>query len=135
MSGYLLDTDWVIDLLNNQASAVHALPAMAAEGVAISIITYGELFEGAFYARDRSAALAALQHVLDGVQILTISTPIAERFGVLRGSMPRNHRQQVGDFDLLIAATAITHELVLATRNLRDFHLIPGVSLYEDPTP
>ncbi len=135
MSGYLFDTDWVIDLLNNQASAVQALPAMTAEGVAISIITYGELFEGAFYARDRSAALAALQHVLDGVQILTISTPIAERFGVLRGSMPRNHRQQVGDFDLLIAATAITHELVLATRNLRDFHLIPGVSLYEDSTP
>lgn len=134
MSGYLLDTDWVIDLLNNQAGAVQTVPTMATEGVAISIITYGELFEGAFYARDRSAALAALQHVLDGVQMLTISTSIAERFGVLRGSMSRNHRQQVGDFDLLIAATAITHDLALVTRNLRDFRLIPGVSLYEAPT-
>ncbi len=134
MSGFLLDTDWVIDLLNNQATAVESLPSLTPEGVAVSIITYGELFEGAYYARDQSAALTALHRVLTGVQLLPLSTPIVERFGILRGALPRNHRQQVGDLDLLIAATTVTHDLTLVTRNVRDFRLIPGVSLRRSDT-
>ena len=134
MNGYLLDTDWVIDLLNNQAPAVQALPTLTAAGVAISLITYGETFEGAYYARNQSAALVALQRFLAGVQLLPLSPPIVEQFGILRGALPRNHRQQVGDLDLLIAATAITHNLTLVTRNVRDFRLIPGVYLYENAT-
>jgi predicted nucleic acid-binding protein len=43
MSGYLLDTDWCIDLINNQPAAHQAMPAMTRAGVAISLVTYGEL--------------------------------------------------------------------------------------------
>jgi predicted nucleic acid-binding protein len=53
-----------------------------------------------------------------------------EQFAILRGSLPRPVRQQIGDFDLLIAATALVHDLILVTRNLRDFRLVPGLTLY-----
>ena len=132
MSGYLLDTDWVIDILNNQPNAIQALPTLTASGIAVSLVTYGEAFEGAYYARDQQAALAALQRFMAGVQLLTLSPQIVERFGVVRGALPRNHRQQIGDFDLLIAATALTHDLTLVTRNLRDFRLVPGLPLYQN---
>jgi predicted nucleic acid-binding protein len=132
MSGYLLDTDWMIDFLNDQVSAVQMLPNLSIDGVAVSVITYGETFEGAYYARNQFATLTALEQFMSVVQLLPLSTEIVERFGILRGAMPRNHRQQVGDLDLLIAPTAISHDLTIVTRNIRDFKLIPGVRLFEN---
>ena len=32
--------------------------------------------------------------------------------------------------DLLIAATVLTHDLTLHTRNVRDFRHVPGLTLY-----
>ena len=42
----------------------------------------------------------------------------------------------VGEFDLLIGATAIAHRLTLVTRNIRDFENLQGISLenWIDPT-
>jgi predicted nucleic acid-binding protein len=54
-----------------------------------------------------------------------------ERFAVIRGSLSRSVRQQIGDMDLLIAATALEHELTLVTHNLKDFELIPDLKLYQ----
>jgi predicted nucleic acid-binding protein len=59
MSGYLLDTDWCIDLINNQPAAHQAMPTMTREGVAISLVTYGELYEGAFIPREKLVGSAA----------------------------------------------------------------------------
>jgi tRNA(fMet)-specific endonuclease VapC len=55
-----------------------------------------------------------------------------ERFAIVRGQLPRQIRKQVGDMDLLIAATAIHHDLALLTRNVRDFRLVPGLTLFGD---
>jgi len=54
--------------------------------------------------------------VLSGVDILGLDEEICKRFGQLRGSM-RKRGQKIGDFDLLIAATALRHNLTLL--NLR----------------
>jgi predicted nucleic acid-binding protein len=39
---YLIDTDWVIDLLASVPEAVQLLDRLAQDGIAISIITYME---------------------------------------------------------------------------------------------
>jgi predicted nucleic acid-binding protein len=72
-----------------------------------------------------------LERFLDGIELVPLSRAIVERFGIIRGSLSRQQRQQVGDLDLLIAATALAHDLTLVTRNLRDFQLITGLRLYE----
>jgi len=131
MTGYLLDTDWITDLLHDQPVAVDALPVLTATGAAMSLIAYGELYEGASYSRDPEASLTGLKELLAIIPVLPLDIEIVERFSVLRGSLPRNHRQQIGDFDLLIAATALVHDLILVTRNIRDFKLVPGLTLYE----
>jgi len=63
-------------------------------------------------------------------EVLPLTTTIVERFGVVRGALTPHQRRQIGDMDLLIAATALTHGLTLLTRNISDFQLVPGLSIY-----
>lgn len=130
MSQYLIDTDWIVDVLHGQQRQREVLEELAASGLAISVITYGELYEGAYYATDREAALAGVTVFLIGKDILPVSTRIVERFAILRGGLPRQLKQQIGDMDLLIAATALAHDLTLVTNNLKDFEPVPDLKLY-----
>jgi len=132
VSAYLIDTDWIIDVLHGNARATQTLLDLAPEGLAVSLITYGELYEGAHFARNRQDALAGLRIFLDGKNLLPLTIDIMERFAVVRGQLTRPVRQQIGDMDLLIAATALHHDLVLLTRNRRDFRLVPGLTLFDD---
>jgi tRNA(fMet)-specific endonuclease VapC len=131
MSRYLLDTDWIVDVLNGQEKAIHTALELAPAGLAVSIITYGELYEGAAFAHEPQPALAGLRSFLKGKAILPLTQPIIERFAQIRGSLPREIRQQIGDLDILIAATCLEHHLTLLTRNLKDFQHIPNLKLYQ----
>ena len=131
MSLYLLDTDWIIDALNGQDSAIQTLLELVPAVLTLSIITYGELYEGAYYSRNPEPALAGLHAFLEGKEILPLSQAVIERFAIVRGALPRQIRQQIGDIDILIAATALEHDLTLLTRNLSDFQHIPDLNLYQ----
>jgi tRNA(fMet)-specific endonuclease VapC len=131
MSRYLLDTDWIVDVLKGQDTAIQTLLELVPAGLAVSIITYGELYEGAYYARNPEAALAGLEAFLEGKEILPLSQAVMEHFAIVRGALPRQIRQQIGDMDILIAATALEHDLTLLTRNLKDFQQIPDLKLYQ----
>ena len=117
--------------MHGQESAIQTLLELTPSGLALSIITYGELYEGAYYARNPEPALAGLHAFLEGKEILLLSQAVIERFAIARGGLTRQIRQQIGDLDILIAATALEHDLTLLTRNLRDFQHIPDLSLYQ----
>ncbi|MGH2559725.1 MAG: type II toxin-antitoxin system VapC family toxin [Thermomicrobiales bacterium] len=130
MSLYLVDTNWVIDALHAEPVAVQTLADLTDDGLAISLITYAELYEGAYYARDPQTALAGMRTFLRKKEILPLTAAIAERFAVVCGELSRHLRRQIGDLDLLIAATAIEHNLTVLTRNVKDFQHIPGLSIF-----
>lgn len=127
---FLVDTDWIIDVLHGRAAATAALIDLAPSGLAIRDVTYGELHEGAWYAPNRDRDLQALYTLLVDKTVLPVTHEIWERFAILRGSLSRAVRRQLGDMDLLIAATALHHDLILVTRNTRGLLLVPGLSLY-----
>ena len=130
MNPVLVDTDWIIDALHGQAAAIQTLESLAPRGLTVSVISYGELYQGVYYARDPVRSLEGLRSFLDGKDLLPVTGTIMETFGILRGGLSRKIRQQVGELDLLIAATALAHDLTLLTRNLRDFQLIPDLKLH-----
>jgi hypothetical protein len=48
---FLVDTDWVAEYLVERAPAVELLDRLAPEGLGISLMTYGEMYEGILYGR------------------------------------------------------------------------------------
>ena len=60
--------------------------------------------------------------------ILPITASIAERSGKLRAQLT-NAGIIVGQYDLLIAATALTHQHTLITANTKDFRSIPDLQI------
>ena len=49
---YLIDTDWVIDHLNGDQKTIRRLEEMAPQGLALSIISLAELYEGIYSSSD-----------------------------------------------------------------------------------
>jgi len=127
---YLIDSDWVIDYLKGIPRAIALLRALVYEGAAISLITYGEIYEGIYGSLDPGGSEEGSRNFLDEVSVLPLDQPTMRRFALLRNGL-RRAGQPIGDMDLLIAATALQHDLALAARNLGHFQRISGLQLYE----
>lgn len=108
------------------------LRGLAPDGLAVSVITLGELYEGIYFDRDPLGSERALRTLLRAVGVIPVNRPIARRFARIRGELRRSG-QLIGDADLLIAATAIHSSLTLVTRNRRHVSRVPGLSLLPPP--
>lgn len=133
----ILDTSVVI------ATDVAPLPGL----LAISASTIAELHFGVFVAKDvqtraeRLRRLNFLQHRFDA---LPIDEAVAVQYGRLAAAVVESGRKpRIRVMDLIIAATAVTHNATLYTRNPADFrgleHLVPvgeaGPNRWDLPTP
>jgi tRNA(fMet)-specific endonuclease VapC len=65
---YLIDTDWVIHYLNGHSATVERLEVLQEQGLALSVISLAELYEGIYYSRDPDRNEQALQNVLRGLR-------------------------------------------------------------------
>ena len=124
----LIDTDLIIDGLNNQPYVLEGLEKRAETGVAVSIISLGELYEGAYRDPDPDPRLAGMRQFLAGYQVLGLSEDAMVVFARERERL-RRQGQLIPDLDLLIAATAVASGLTLVTRNTRHFARITGLQL------
>ncbi len=133
---YLVDTDYVADYLKGQRQVAEILEPLLSEGLAISIITFAEIYEGIYYGQNRAQHEAGFRNLLKNMQVLGISRPIARQFAIIRGQLraaPQGKAlvQPKDTYDLFIAATAIYHNLTLITRNLKDYNRISLLKLYQ----
>lgn len=127
---FLLDSDWIIQVLARRGVAFRELQRLAGTSVHVSIVSTGEIYERAFNHANPTAHLIGFQYFLAQYHILPIDIPIMERFAELRAQLRRRGRL-LPDFDLLIAATALQHDLTLLTFNRRHFERIPELRLYQ----
>jgi len=126
---YLVDSDWVATYLNGRREAIELLTRLAGEGLAISLITFGEIYEGIYYSPDPTTSEAGFRRFLHEIDVLPLNRPIMRRFARVRGHLRRTG-QVIGDPDILIAATALHHDLTLLTRNMNHFQRIPDLRIY-----
>lgn len=122
---YLVDTDQVVSHLNGRSEALSLFSALRSQGVAMSVMTYGEIFDGIYLARDPAGAERTFRRFLGGVRVLPVNRPIMRRFAQLRGDL-RRRGQLLPDADLIVASTALQYGLTLVTRNRTHFSRIAG---------
>jgi tRNA(fMet)-specific endonuclease VapC len=65
---------------------------------------------------------------LNCVTLLPFGIPEAEKAAEIRAIL-KSQGQPIGAYDVLIAATAIQHHLVMVTANQREFGQIPGLQI------
>lgn len=129
---YLVDTDMVASYLNGRPAEVALLQRLLPDGLALSTVTYGKLYEGILYGRDPARQLAGFRRFLHGVRVLDVNRRIARHFGRVRGTL-RQQGLLLPAPDLLNGATALACDLTLVTRNLRHFQRVPGLRIYQQP--
>jgi predicted nucleic acid-binding protein len=129
---YLLDSNIVVPYLADDPSTVPLVESLVPQGIAISIISYLEAYQGTLRSPDPVAAQARFDHFLARVPVLPLSITVARRCAELREALRlQGKRVRARALDLVIAATALEHRLELVTRNLTDLADIPALSLYQ----
>jgi tRNA(fMet)-specific endonuclease VapC len=113
---YLVDTDWAIWWMQGRSEVVARLTAKERDGLAISVVTLAELYEGIESTKDPDIARPVLDDFLKLVTVIPFSSKVAARFGTEAARL-RRLGQRLPDFDLVIAVTAIQHGLTLLTED------------------
>ena len=124
----LLDTDWAISYLNGSLPTITLVDELRPEGIAVSIISVAELYEGALNSHDPEHDERALRDFLHPFPIIDLNIPICRIFGVERARL-RAAGTLIPDMDLLIGATALHHNLTLLSNNRRHFERLSGLSI------
>jgi len=119
---YLVDTNIVSEARRGSPQAIAWLRSVDPGSVHLSTLTLGEIMRG--IALKQKSDPKAAGHLAEWLRklrhdhadrILGITDQISVEWGRIAAIRPR------GDVDGLIAATAIVHDLILVTRNERDF--------------
>jgi toxin FitB len=130
--GWLIDTNVLSETLRPtpDAQVMAWLDSVEPEKCFVSVLTLGELRKGVLKlgaGRQRER----LSHWLDdtlaqwfGERVITIDQSVCTCWAELLAAAVR----PLPAIDSLLAASAVAHELVVATRNVRDFEL-PGVKV------
>ena len=122
MSGsiVLADTNVISEFVKSTPDAQVMRWLASVQSLAISAVTLEEAHFGLAW-QPNARKLALFNGVLAQMHaVYAVSPSIAQRGGALRGQFQAQGITRSAP-DMLIAATAIEHQLVLATRNVRDF--------------
>jgi tRNA(fMet)-specific endonuclease VapC len=128
LSGYLLDTNIISDLIRNPSgNAARHIEKVEAKDIFTSIIVAAELRYGC--AKKGSPKLSEkVGNLLSTIPVLPLETPVDTEYGRIRAELEATG-QTIGMNDLLIAAQAYTLGVTLVTDNLREFSRIRGLKV------
>lgn len=129
--GFLIDSSAFIVIDRQQGSLENLKLHVGQSPIGIASVTVSELLVGLFLspvgARRRRRELF-INSILDDVSILPLDLNVARVHAQFWADLQRRGLM-IGRHDLIIAATAVTHGLVVLTHNVREFNRVPGLSV------
>ena len=126
---FLVDSDvCILALGKRNESQRNLLQSIEPEGVALSVISYGEVFEGVLFSDQPAINMQRWREFLRPFDVLDVTPTIAEIWSQVRGTL-RTQRNIVPDNDLIIAATALRFGMTVVTGNVRHFGRVEGLEI------
>ena len=123
----LLDSDTCIGLLKGNQAVVDAWHACG-DQCALSSMTIGELYYGAFKSTVREEEMNRVDRFVDIFPEIRPSRRSMRRFGEIKVSLEQKGTR-LADADIIIASTAIEEGLTLVTGNVRHYNRIDGLAI------
>lgn len=120
----LCDSNVIIDALNGDVNVQKYLLQWPPEDLLISRVTEWEILAGARNKTEQNL----FQKALKRYHIVELDAGISAHTGILLKTYHLSHDLMIPD--ALIAATAIRHNLMLYTDNIKDFQFIKGLRLW-----
>ncbi len=126
---YLLDSNACIRILNNSSrNLVERLRRHEPSEIGISTVVRAELIHGAHRSARMQENLELLTRFFEPFASLPFDDESAEHYGAIRSQLERAGTP-IGSNDLLIAATARAHGLILVSHNTREFLRVSGLKV------
>ena len=130
---YLLDTNIISETIKTKPSTrlINWLEQIPTEDLFISVLTVGEIRKGVellSHSNKKSELIVWLENDLRnwfGGRIVSVDASVADKWGFILANSSRS----LSAVDALIAATALTHNLRLVTRNIKDFSGVKDLEL------
>jgi len=124
---YLIDTNICIYFIKGLYDLKSKFEKADPENCYISEITLAELKFGVENSDKKEKNLKVLDNFLTGVKVL----PIYHGLDLYAKEKARLRKvgTPIDDFDLLIGVTAVTHNLIMVTNNLKEFNRIDGIEI------
>jgi tRNA(fMet)-specific endonuclease VapC len=118
---YLIDTNICIYIMNNRpVDVIEKFKKMNIGEIGVSTITISELQYGISKSQNPKNNQIRLNEFVGPLQILPYDSAAAKTYGDIRYNL-ENTGQTIGPLDLLIAAHAMSQNLVIVTNNDKEF--------------
>jgi tRNA(fMet)-specific endonuclease VapC len=112
VNGSVVDTNVIIEMIKENASAYELLDGI--ENKYVSIIVVGELLHGAYKSVKHEETLKTLNSLLSQFKVLCIDGDVADSYALIKADLQKKGTP-IPDNDIWIAATAHANNLSVVT--------------------
>lgn len=126
---YMLDTNVCIDYMRGaDPGIIERIKKCQNDDICISSITLSELLYGVNRSSNPQQNRSSLYKLLIKAEVLDYGSEASEYYGLIRNDLT-SKGQVIGSNDMLIAAHALSANLVLITNNTSEFSRIQDLKL------
>jgi len=125
---YVLDTNTLIFFFKGRESVSQKLLSIPPKEIGIPSVVVYELEVGIAKSKAPRKRLKQLEEMMSIITVLTFTVKEARSSAMIRAQLERKGRP-IGPIDTLIAGTALAHQSILVTHNIKEFTRIDKLQL------
>ena len=129
MIKYLIDTNICIYIMNKRPiGIIHKFKQFEVGEIGVSTITVSELQYGVVKSKNRKLNKQRVEDFLSPLEIIPYDEIAANTYGDIRNKLEKRG-ESIGPLDMLIAAHALSRNLVLITNNEKEFKQVKNLKV------